>query len=272
MTIDVCLEMVHRDLPYDKRIEKIAEAGFKSVEFWLPEGKDPAVLRQVCASTGVKLCGMLVNTPDGGIGGAPVNPSDHGKFIERLHESIAFAKSVGISTGITCTGNLMDGLTRDQMRANVEEAYAEAAPICEANDFTLVIETLNTLVNHAGYYLDSSIEGAEIVRSVGSPHVKLLYDVYHMQIMEGNVIANIECNIDNIGHFHAAGVPGRHELFGGELNYLEILKRIKATGYAGHFGLEYSPSYDSTQSLTDTFNYLQEYIDETSPAASPVPG
>ena len=271
MTIDVCLEMVHTDLPYEKRIEKIAEAGFKCVEFWFDSftagdnpaastPKDAAVLRQVCEAKGLTINNLVVNSPDGSIGGGPVDPRDHAKYIERVHEAIAFAKAAGIGMAITCTGNLVDGLSRDQMRANLEKAYAEAAAIAEKNDFMLVIESLNTHVNHAGYYLDTSLEGAEIVRAIGSPNLRLLYDVYHMQIMEGNVIANIEKNIDVIGHFHSAGVPGRHELMDCELNYLEILKRISAAGYTGAFGLEYSPSYDSTDSLKATFAYLRDYV------------
>lgn len=260
MTVAVCLEMVHTDLPYEKRIEKIARAGFKCVEFWFQEAKDAAVLRQVCQATGVTINNLVVNAPDGSIGGGPVDSRDHGKYIDRLHEVIAFARAAGIGMGITCTGNLIPGLSRDQMRANLEKVYAEAAAIAANNNFTLVLESLNTHVNHPGYYLDSSLEGAEIVRAVGSPSFKLLYDVYHMQIMEGNVIANIERNIDVIGHFHSAGVPGRHELMDCELNYLEILKRIDAAGYTGAFGLEYSPSYDSADSLAATYAYLKEHM------------
>jgi len=259
MTIDVCLEMVHTDLPYDKRIEKIAAAGFKCVEFWFHDAKDAAVLRQVCEATGVTINNLVVNSPDGSIGGGPVDSRDHGKYIERLHEVLAFAKAAGIGMGITCTGNLVADLSREQMRANLEKVYAEAAAIAEKNDFMLVIESLNTLVNHPGYYLDTSSEGADIVRAIGSPSLRLLYDVYHMQIMEGNVIANIEKNIDVIGHFHSAGVPGRHELMDCELNYVEILKRIDAAGYKGAFGLEYSPSYDSADSLNATRAYLKDF-------------
>jgi hydroxypyruvate isomerase len=95
------------------------------------------------------------------------------------------------------------------------------------------------------------------VRAIASPNLRLLYDVYHMQIMEGSVIANIEENIDVIGHFHSAGVPGRHELMDGELNYQNIVRRIEAAGYTGAFGLEYSPALtDHAGSLRATRRYL----------------
>ena len=143
------------------------------------------------------------------------------------------------------------------MHKNLEGALAEAAGIAAEADFTLLLEPLNTLVDHPGYYLDSSAEALAIVRAIGSPHLKILFDIYHMQIMEGNLLATIEKNIAWIGHFHAAGVPGRGELFDCELNYPHILARIEASGYHGAFGLEYFPALsDHNQSLRDTLAYL----------------
>ena len=121
----------------------------------------------------------------------------------------------------------------------------------------LLLECLNTRTDHFNYFLDSSAEGAAIVRAIDRPNLRLLYDVYHMQIMEGSVIENIEEHLDVIGHFHSAGVPGRHELMDGELNYRHIIRRIEAAGYAGAFGLEYSPaSADHAESLRRTRRYL----------------
>lgn len=268
MKFDICLEMVHTDLPYDKRIEKIAEAGFDCVEFWFhdstfdgstcasDQAKDAAILRQVCERTGVTINNMVVNSPDGGFGGSVVDSRDFNKYIDRLHEVIEFSRAAGIGKAITCTGNLVEGLSRSQMRANLENTYSEAAKIAERENFTLLIEVLNSYVDHAGYYLDNWNEGVEIAKAINSPNVRLLYDVYHMQIMHGNVIATIERDIALIGHFHSAGVPGRHELNIGELNYKQITDRIKATGYKGAFGLEYSPIADSSESLKAMREYL----------------
>lgn len=98
--------------------------------------------------------------------------------------------------------------------------------------------------------------GFDILKEVGSDRIKLLFDVYHMQIMEGNIISNIKENIDLIGHFHSAGVPGRHELYSGELNYKNIITAINDSGYKGHFGLEYWPSMDDLKSLRQTKKFL----------------
>lgn len=121
---------------------------------------------------------------------------------------------------------------------------------------TVNMEALNSLVDHKGYYLDSSYMGFEIMKAVGCDNIKLLYDVYHMQIMEGNIIENVLKNIDLIGHFHSAGVPGRHEHFDGDNDYKNILKAINKTTYDRYFGLEYWPTYDHRKSLTDVKNYL----------------
>ncbi|MEI6916564.1 MAG: TIM barrel protein [Armatimonadota bacterium] len=268
MKFDICLEMVHTDLPYDRRIQEIKKAGFGCVEFWFHDStfdgkgctpdqpKDPQTLRQVCEQSGVTINNMVVNSPDGGLGGAVVDSKDLNKYLDRLHEVIEFSRAAGISKAITCTGNMPEGLSRAQMRANAEKAYAEAAAIAERENYTLFVEVLNSLVDHPGYFLDNWKEGVEIVKAVNSPNLKLLYDVYHMQIMHGNVIATIEADIDVIGHFHSAGVPGRHELTNGELDYKQIIQRIQATGYTGAFGLEYMPLINDAESLASMAAYL----------------
>ncbi len=270
MKYDVCLEMVFTDFPYDVRIAKIAECGFERVEFWFHDGtfngrdcatgaKDAKTLKKACAAAGVAIHNMVVNSPDGSLGGALVCAGDRSKYLARLDEVMAFAKVCGCRRAITCTGNLQPGISRNQMRRNMEETLGRAAAAAEKNGFTLFLECLNTRTDHFNYYLDSSAEGAAIVRAIGSPNLRLLYDVYHMQIMEGSILANIEENLDVIGHFHSAGVPGRHELWDGELNYQEIVRRIKAGGYKEGFGLEYSPAMaDHAKSLRATRKYLSQ--------------
>ena len=266
----VCLETVFTDLPVEQRIEKIAEAGYRAVEFWHPEGtfdgnhvdfgqpKEAAALGQACRQHGVTLNDFAVHAWDGSIGGCPVKADDRGSYLAQIRKMIDFARSAGCSKGITLSGTIDPGLSRTEMRANLEKALGEAVAIAAAENFTLLLEPLNTLVDHPGYYLDSSGEGFEIVRTINSPYLKLLYDVYHMQIMEGNLIATIEKNIDLIGHFHSAGVPGRAELFGGELDYPTIIRVIEQAGYQGAFGLEYFPKMsDHLESLKQIRAYLE---------------
>ncbi len=212
---------------------------------------------RACDRNDVTLNDFALHAWDGGIGGCPVNPQDRDRYLEQIRKMIAFAEAAGCRKGITLSGTVAPSLSRAEMRKNLEDALAAAVRIAERADFTLLLEPLNTLVDHPGYYLDSSAEAVEIVRGIGSGHLRILYNVYHMQIMEGNLLANIEKNIQWIGHFHAAGVPGRGELFGCELNYPVILAKIESLGYQGAFGLEYFPKLaDHGQSLRQTLAYL----------------
>jgi hydroxypyruvate isomerase len=267
--LSVCLETVFPDLPVAERIERIARAGFRDVEFWHPEAtfdgrqlrfdraKDAAELRQACRRHGVAINDFALHAWDGSIGGSPVKPADRLKYLAQIERMIGFAAAIGCSKGITLSGTVDPSLSRPRMRESLEAALAEAAQLARKAGFTLLLEPLNTLVDHPGYYLDSTAEAAEVVRAVASPHLKLLYDVYHMQIMEGKVLDSIERNIDIIGHFHGAGVPGRGELFDTELNYPAIVKQIDALGYEGCFGLEYFPRLpDHTASLEAIRRYL----------------
>ncbi len=267
--LGVCLETVFTDLPVEERIGKIAEAGFNCVEFWHPEAtwdgqgindrlpKQPDAIAQSCREHGVVVNDFVLNAWDGLYGGCPVKAEDRGRFLEQVHKMIDFAGRIGVTKAAVLSGTIDPALSRAQMRENLENALGEATEIAQKNEFVLLLEPLNTLVDHAGYYLESTAEAVEILRAIDSPHLKLLYDIYHMQIMEGNVIATIEKHIDAIGHFHSAAVPGRGEHFDGELDWPTILRRIDASGYEGGFGLEYFPKMsDPMASLKKVRSYL----------------
>jgi hydroxypyruvate isomerase len=269
-TIGVCLETVFTSLPVEERIRRIAAIGYQAVEFWHPEGtwnghavdlhvaKDAASLRQACQVLGIELTDFAMHAWDGSIGGCPVNPADRSQYLEQIRKAIEFGRAAGCHKGITLSGTVVPGRTRAQMRQSLEEALGEAAEIARQNAFVLLLEPLNTRVDHGGYYLDTFAEAVEIARTINSPNLRLLYDVYHMQIMEGNVLATIENNLEWIGHFHAAGVPGRAELFDNELDYRTIYRRIVAMGYEGGFGLEYFPkNTDHAQSLQQNLDLLR---------------
>ncbi|MFR8975941.1 MAG: TIM barrel protein, partial [Eubacteriales bacterium] len=130
-------------------------------------------------------------------------------------------------------------------------ALKEAKPILERYGVTIMIEPLNTLVNHPGYYLWSAVEGFEIVREADHPLVKVVYDIYHQQVMEGNIIPNITNNLDCIAHLHSAGHPGRHELQYGESDYNVIFRAVDEAGYKGCCGLEYQPLLPAEESLNE---------------------
>ncbi len=262
ITIDVCMETVFPDVPFLDRPARIAAAGFKALELWFPElhlpGCDCAALRKACDAAGLRINNIVVNSPDGGIGGSLTNPADRPKYLERMASSLRCCRELGCAMMITCTGNVQPALSAAVQRRSVIDSLRAGAELAAKAGVTLVLEPLNSLVDHHGYFLDDPDAAADIVRAVGRPNVGLLFDCYHMQIMRGNVIESIRANLDLIRHFHAAGVPGRHELDAGELNYPEILKAIRTAGYQGCFGLEYMPAEDSAKSLARMRKLLED--------------
>ncbi len=256
--IDVCLEAVFENEPVMvERAKKIHEAGYDAIEFWFYDldvkvgeiDRGISDFGKYCADNGIRINNSVVNSPDSNIGGSLVDPADRDRYLQRLKDTIKVCKDINCHAGITCSGNALDGVSFEEQKKNVADTLKAAAEICEEHNFTLFLEALNTTVDHPGYFVDSSDLGAEIVKAVGSDRVKLLFDCYHMQIMEGNLIAQIEKLVDVIGHFHSAGVPGRHDLDIGELNYPNILAAVDAIGYDGYFGLEYWPAQDEMTSL-----------------------
>ena len=135
----------------------------------------------------------------------------------------------------------------------------EAKPILEDSGVTIMIEPLNTLVNHPGYYLWSAVEAFDIIHEVDHPLVKVVYDIYHQQVMEGNIIPNITNNLDCIAHLHSAGHPGRIDLQFGENDYKVIFKRVDEAGYKGACGLEFRPTLGGVESLKE---FRRIYLDE----------
>ncbi len=253
MMIDVCMETVFPDVPFLERPAKIAAAGFKAVELWFPElhlkNCDCGPLRKACDAAGLRINNIVVNSPDGGIGGSLTSPADRPKYLERMKGSLACCHELGCSMMITCTGNVQPALSFAVQRQSIIDSLRAGADLAAKAGVTLVLEPLNSLVDHHGYFLDDPYVAADIVRAVHHPNVGLLFDCYHMQIMKGNLIETIRANLDVIRHFHAAGVPGRHELDTGELDYPRIVQAVATAGYQGCFGLEYFPAEDSAASL-----------------------
>jgi hydroxypyruvate isomerase len=119
----------------------------------------------------------------------------------------------------------------------------------QAAGVTLVLEPLNLKVDHAGYFLSRSDEAFQLVRGLNNPHIKVLFDIYHQQITEGNLLSSMADHLEWIGHIHAAGNPGRRELYDGEIHYGNVLSKLREIGYEGYVGLEYFPKDEPLEGL-----------------------
>lgn len=161
--------------------------------------------------------------------------------LANIRTAIDATADAGWPNVITFSGNRA-GMDDEEGIKNCAEALKQVVGLAEQKKVTICMELLNSKVNHKDYMCDHTAWGVALVKKVGSPRVKLLYDIYHMQIMEGDVIATVQKHHQYIGHYHTAGVPGRHELDDEqELNYPAIVKAIVATGYKGFLGQEFIP-------------------------------
>ncbi|NLK07397.1 MAG: TIM barrel protein [Firmicutes bacterium] len=236
MRLSPCIEMLFREDDLPTRLQKVKDLGYEGFEFWGWQNKDIDELAAAASELGlsvVALCTLFVSL---------VDASQRDAYVDGLKQSIEVAKKLGCTTLISQTGAELPDVSREEQGQSLVDGLKACAPILEAEGITLVVEPLNILVNHKGYFLSRSPEAFDLIRRVDSPNVKILYDVYHQQITEGHLIPTIRENIDLIGHFHIADNPGRHEPGTGEINYQNVLQAIKDTGYEGWVGLEYRPS------------------------------
>jgi hydroxypyruvate isomerase len=178
---------------------------------------------------------------------------NHAAIVESLKKEIELAAAAGVPNVICFSGN-RTGMSDEEGLQNCLVGVKQVAGYAEKNGVTLCMELLNSKVDHKDYMCDHTAWGVKLVKAVGSPRFKLLYDIYHMQIMEGDVIRTISENIESIAHMHTAGVPGRHEIDGSqELNYPAICKAIVKAGYKGFLGQEFVPVGDPLASLEQAF-------------------
>lgn len=242
--LSVCIEMIFADRPFEERMDCVAEAGLGAFEFWDWPDKDINLINERRQLHDLEVAAFIME-PRGSL----VNANAPAELKKDVNRSIAIAQILGCRNLIVLVGRESSGLSRQEQHDNIVRGLKQVAPLAEDAGVTLLLEPLNVIVDHAGFYLSSSQEAFQIVEEVDSPNVKVLFDIYHQQISEGNLIANITQHLDRIGYLHAADVPGRHEPGTGEVNYANVLRQVSEAGYNGYVGLEYQPSGDSYQSL-----------------------
>jgi len=225
-------------------VGKVKELGYDAVEFYQWKNYDLPTLRKTLDETGVELISMCTSE-------FKLTTPEHSElWLQGLRETLDAAKILGNKCLITQVGQ-DSGARRDFQHTAIVKTLKKAAPMLEEAGVTLMLEPLNVLVDHPGYYLTSANEGFDIVREVGSPNVKIIYDIYHQQVSEGNIIPSVTNNLASIEHLHAAGHPGRNELQLGETDYKNVFAAIDKAGYKGCCGLEYRPLTDPIESLIE---------------------
>ena len=209
------------------------EIGLKSIE--LLEVKHFETLKKYDLT-----CAMVSGVP-GGIGSGLNRIENHDKIVLFFEETTPAVAKAGAPNIICFSGNRA-GMDDAQGLENCALGLKRIMPIAEKHKVTVCMELLNSRVNHPDYMCDKSVWGVELVKRVGSERFKLLYDIYHMQIMEGDMIATIKKNYESFGHYHTGGVPGRNEIDDTqEIFYPAVMKAIVETGYKGFVAQEFIP-------------------------------
>jgi len=245
-SLSVMLWTVYRDLPFEQRLEKVAEAGYHAVELvgefkdW--KKQDFADARRKKRELGIEFDGTT------GVWQPLADASAREIFLKCLREFIPTMRDLECTRLIMQTGNIVPGLSRNEMHANCIETLKRGGEIAAENNIDLLIENIDPEENPK-YFLTLSAEGFDIVRSVGNSHVRFLYDFFHEQIAAGNLIAKLEKNIDLVGLVHVADVPGRHDPGTGEIYYPNIFRKLAELGYSRYVAMEFMPRGETVPAL-----------------------
>ena len=215
---------------YD-RIKCAVDLGISTIEFWWWPYKDIDAAVRAVNDFGAEIYAFCVNETE------LTDKNIHDKYVQAIKDSAETAKRLNCKRLICSAGNVVPELSNAEQHRNIVEGLKRCAVAAEQCGITLLLEPLNS-TDHAGNYLCSSDEAAEIIDEVGSENVKILFDIYHQQISEGNIIKRIEKYLPKIGHIHCACVPGRRGIDLGELDYRNVLRNIDKMGYNGFIGLE----------------------------------
>ena len=234
------IEMWWGKLPYPDRIRAAHEQGFSAFEIWPWRGKDLDAILAAMAQTG------MICTQFTGWGFVPGmnDPANHDKLEQEIKDGCAAAKKLGTKMMCVVAGNDIPGKSQAEMHDTVIAGLKRVAKIAEDNDITLLLEPMNIRVDHKGHCLYGSEAGVRICRAVGSPFVKVLWDLYHMQLSEGDLCGHLKDGFDCLGYAQMADTPGRHEPGTGEVNYARVLKQLHELGYRGFVGMECWPLVD----------------------------
>lgn len=253
MKYSVCTDALFPQVSPKSYMLELKSCGCTAIEFWSWWDKDIESLAEMCRRNDMKIAAFCTRFNIN-----PGIPQNHDSYLSGLADSIKAAAALGCSTLIAQAGWTAAGIPFEVHRNALIQVLKDAVPLLSSSKITLALEPLNTKTDHPGYHLSYAEDAFDLIRTLNTPHIKVLYDIYHQQITEGNIIQTITQNIDLIAHFHIAAVPGRTEPLYGELNYPYIIKKIKETGYTGYIGLEYMPHRSPIRTLRETLDVFHQ--------------
>jgi len=249
--LSVMLWTVFTDLPFEQRLEKVAEAGYKYVELvgeyekWSSEDFDRANAKRKQLGIGFDATAGLKH--------GVARPAERDALLADLREALVAMEKIDCPSIILLSGNVVPDMAREAQHQSCIDSLKAAASLVEGKKIAgrpvqLLLETIDPEENPK-YYLTSAAEGFEVVKAVNHPQVKFLYDFFHEQIAEGNLMEKLEKNIQHVAVVHIADVPGRHEPGTGEINYHNIFRKLSELRYDGVVAMEFHPTGDPVMKL-----------------------
>lgn len=249
--LSIMLWTVFTGLPFDQRLQKVAEAGYSNVELvgeyakWSPD--DFAKANAARKQYGIRFDATA------GLHNGIANPATQDAFLAELKEGLVPMETLSCPAMIVLSGNVVPGVSHEAQHACAVETLKRAAAMVEGRQIDgrpveLLLECIDPEEN-PHYFLQSAAEGIEIVRAVNHPQVRFLYDMFHEQISEGNLIEKLDKHIDVISLIHIADVPGRHEPGTGEINYANVYRKLAELNYKGMVAMEFHPTGEPVAAL-----------------------
>ncbi|MGA2741398.1 MAG: TIM barrel protein [Bryobacteraceae bacterium] len=258
---------------FDEKLETAARAGMQSVELigeyaqW--SDADIARVKKTAGSFGLGMDALLGSPDWGKRPVSMVDPTHREAFLADVRNAIVYARKLEIPQIILMSGNAIAGRTHEEQYASLLEGAKRAGDLAAEAKLTMIVEPLNSLVNHKGFFLTTCTEGLKLIREVDNPHVRLLFDLYHEQVQQGNVIRTLTEAAPQVAVFHVADNPGRNDPGTGEMNYPNIYKAIQKTGFGGYLTMEYLPLGDQAASLTKAVDgFRAATVSRTAPVPS----
>jgi hydroxypyruvate isomerase len=249
--LSVMLWTVFKDLPFEERLAKVAEAGYKKVQL-VGEYRDWAQADFDHANAARKRFGIEFDAT-AGLRNGVADPSTRDAFLAELQKAFVPMETLNCPAMIVLSGNVVPGLSHEAQHQASIETLKRAAALVEGRKINgqpvrLLLECIH-LEENPKYFLTSASEAIEIVRAVNHPQVQFLYDIYHEQMSYGDLISKLDKNIDVIGLIHIADVPGRHEPGTGEINYASIYRKLAQLNYRHNVAMEFIPTGDAVSQL-----------------------
>ena len=248
-----CIDTLYTDLPWEDRFAAAKKDGFEAVEFWDWRIRDLDKTKQAADNAGINISGF-----NGDNDFSLVDPTHKEKYLNALKDSMEAAKKLGAPT-VTIHSNALgdggvvvdhyDNLSDTVKLCSMYDTLLAAAKMGEELGIRCNLEALNITTDHVGNFLKYTSMGAEICRLINSDKLKVLYDIYHMQINEGCICDTISNFWDTFGHIHVADAPGRHEPGTGEINYKKVLSHLEDCGYKERVGFELFPLKDNASAI-----------------------